>query len=326
MPLSFTTIASSINFPMLIFDTNASYSDIVGFGFYASVLIRAGYTNEGYLYGKLALKIMERYPLKEFESRILLAVWDNVMTEREPLRNCLGPYIKAHLSGMMTGDINVSYKGATKMLSPCIIAMYLISCLLIFSFDTNHYSNQCSVLSLCCHCALRFFVGDPLPSVLDELFHCRSQACLNLMGRGNSNPLVFVGEIVDENKLGGVSESWQRTMYLWSLHLKLKISVYMNDFEFAIGPYSSEMKKRDLGVVIPYVHKFRMFFEGIVAASFSRRSYIQSWRAQKRLKYLEKAALRCPENNASKVCLLKAELAASSRKYDIATLEYDKSI
>lgn len=45
--------------------------------------------------------------MKEFEARTLVSVWGNVLTEIEPLRNCLQPFMRAHHSGLLTGDINV---------------------------------------------------------------------------------------------------------------------------------------------------------------------------------------------------------------------------
>ena len=85
-----------------------SFSGSVGFGFYASVCIRAGKINEGWKYGELALRIMKKYPVKEFEARTIISVWGNVKSESEPLASCLEPYMQAHHSALSTGDFNVS--------------------------------------------------------------------------------------------------------------------------------------------------------------------------------------------------------------------------
>lgn len=106
----------------------------MGFAFYASVLVRFGKTREGLFYGKLARQIMEKYPVKEFEARTTIALWGNVMTESEPLRQCVDPYMSAHHAALSTGDFNVCARIAVNgvflsfslplLLTPC----FFLSC------------------------------------------------------------------------------------------------------------------------------------------------------------------------------------------------------
>lgn len=191
-----------------------------------------------------------------------------------------------------------------------------------------------------CHCALRFYVGDPLPSLLDSLLHYTEllqaygqptmrlfldpliQACLYLTGRGGADLLVSN----EKEPIRQQTESWQDHMYLWVLLSKLHIAVYMNELEFAGRDLAAELRNSKLELVLPYACKFKYFYDGIIAAIMSQRSRICRWRARKRLKYLQKSALRCPENTANKVFFLEAELAASAGQYDRASLEYEKAI
>jgi hypothetical protein len=79
----------------------------VGFGFYASVLVRLKRIDDGFFYAKLALQMMKKYPAKEFEARTTIAVWGNVMTEAESLNTCKEPYLAAHHAALGTGDFCV---------------------------------------------------------------------------------------------------------------------------------------------------------------------------------------------------------------------------
>jgi hypothetical protein len=71
------------------------------------VLVRLKKVEEGCYYGRLSFRILEKYPVKEFTARTIIACWGNVMTETEPLRTCIPHYIRAHQSALSTGDFNV---------------------------------------------------------------------------------------------------------------------------------------------------------------------------------------------------------------------------
>lgn len=153
------------------------------------------------------------------------------------------------------------------------------------------------------------------------------QACFKLMGYGDPNEsLLFVSDLINEHELKQSHENHDRITYLFCLYLKLHIAVYLNELDYARNELASELKKRDFGVVIPYLFKFKMFFEGLAETANAKKSLFSLLRAKNRLKYMRKSALLCPENNINKVYLLEAELASSAGRYDQAVLKFDRAI
>lgn len=275
----------------------------VGFAFYASVLIRQQRFDEGCFYGKLALQMMEKYPVKEYEGRTVIALWGNVMTETEPLRRCFEPFMSAHHAALSTGDFNSA------------------------------------MVAIFCHGLLSFFLGcEPLAIVAESLLHTKQlskdynqmsmeamtdpmlQACYNLMGR-SENPLVLTGEVMDEEKWKAASPETDQMMSFFLLALKLLLSLYLDLDDASI---LKEYRTNNPGVVISYVYKYFTFFQGLAEAR--KGTLLSRWRARRNLRYLEKAMLRCPENHTNKVFLLKAEIAASSGKDEYALMSFDKAI
>lgn len=275
----------------------------VGFAFYASVLIRLKRVEEGCFYGKLDLQIMEKYPVKEYEGRTVIALWGNVMTETEPLQSCFEPFMSAHHAALSTGDFNSA------------------------------------MVAIFCHGLLSFFLGcEPLANVAESLARTKQlskdynhmsmeamtdpmlQACYNLMGR-NENPLVLKGEVMDEDQWKAASPETDQMMSFFLLALKLLLSVYLDlDDETVLKEY----RTNNPGVVISYIYKYFTLFQGLAEAR--KGTPLSRWRARRKLRYLEKAMLRCPENHTNKVFLLKAEIAASLGKDEYALMSYDKAI
>ncbi|CAB9520268.1 expressed unknown protein [Seminavis robusta] len=282
----------------------------VGFAFYGSVLVRLGNVEEGCLYGRLALRIMEEFPVREFEARTIIAVWGNIMTEIEPLRSCLGAYLTAHHSAFATGDFNSA------------------------------------MVALFCQFMLRFFTGDALSSIVENIKYAKAlahdynhrqinmmidpilQACYNLMGQSD-DPLAFPGDAMEEHertsKVSFTETEYDLTNFL-ALCLKIYIAIYMNKFDHARTLVVSKFRKLRHDVKVPYIHNIYIFFEGLIEANFAKRSLVHRWGANRRLRCLEKAALRCPENHTNKLFLIKAELAVAAGRYEKSTLFFDKAI
>jgi len=269
----------------------------VGFGFYAAVLARAGKIDEGYFYGELALRIMHKYPVKEFEGRTLFAVWGFVKTEYEGLSYCLVPMMAAHHSAMNTGD----FGGGS-------IAMLI-------------------------HTAVSLFIGQRLDKIVEGiddaiqrlkdynqraqfgLLICLRNTCRKLMDRPDDSSGGYPDEVPYGSMLPVVYISFQ-----------LYEAVYLNDIELA-GVLIRKFEKSNPGPVLPVMHNYFVFYKAIVtAASSGPRSLIRQWQARKLLQYLERAMLRCPENYTNKVFLVKAEIAASRGCLEEAGMQYDRSI
>jgi histidine kinase len=189
---------------------------------------------------------------------------------------------------------------------------------------------------------MRFFTGESLISVVEEVLHIQDlandynhrymemfmtpllQACYNLMGRSD-NPLVLTGDAMEEGQWAALFAESRELLSTYAILLKVYIAIHMNELDHArllIIP----LRKSGYLVLVPYIHKISVFLQGLVLAGSSQRSFMGRWRAQRCLKYLERASLQCPENHMNKVFLLSAELAAAAGDYEKAGLRFDKAI
>jgi tetratricopeptide (TPR) repeat protein len=194
------------------------------------------------------------------------------------------------------------------------------------------------MVSLFCNCMLRFFTGDTLVSVTESLNQSKQlamdynqysaevmsapllQVCYNLMGL-SGDPFILNGEAMDEESWRAKAAVTDTNMFAFLAVLKLLIAVYLNQSEQF---YLNEFRRQDPGIVIPYLYNYTTFFEGLVEAS--KPSPWSQWRARRKLRYLEKAMLRQPENYANKVFLIRAILASTSGQYEHALIAFDKAI
>ena len=198
------------------------------------------------------------------------------------------------------------------------------------------------MVCLFCDVMIRFFIGENLVSVVERIDHAvdlsvdynqksvvklidpLKQACLNLMGR-SEDPLVLTGDIMEEKHWKSSLPGMDTMMKRLFLMVKLYLAIYMNDIDYA-GHLMEEYRKDDPGVIMPYIYKYLVLYKGIIAAASSQKTITHRWRPRKYLRYLERSMLRCPENHANKVFLLRAEITASAGHCDDAVLHFTKSI
>ncbi len=64
-----------------------------------------GDINAGYEYGKLALKLVEKYNIREAKSRVWLVVWFFINHWKRPLQDSIKPLLEAYKIGLETGDL-----------------------------------------------------------------------------------------------------------------------------------------------------------------------------------------------------------------------------
>jgi tetratricopeptide (TPR) repeat protein len=189
---------------------------------------------------------------------------------------------------------------------------------------------------------MRFFIGESLESVIEEILHIQEvakdyrnrymdifivpllQVCYNLMGRSD-NPSVLTGDAMEEREWSARLAAMGEMHSYYAMLLKIYIAIYMNELDHA-RLLLIPLRKSGYTVIVPYIHKIFIFLEGLVQADSSQRSVVDRWRAQRCLKYLERASLLCPENHINKVFLLSAELDAAAGDYEKAGLRFDKAI
>jgi tetratricopeptide (TPR) repeat protein len=189
---------------------------------------------------------------------------------------------------------------------------------------------------------MRFFTGESLISIVEEVVHIQDlandykhrymemfitpllQACYNLMGRSD-NPLVLNGDAMEEGQWAALFAESRDLLSNYAILFKMYVAIYMNELDHA-RLLLIPLRKSGYTGIVPYIHKIYVFLQGLMLAGSSQRSFVGSWRAQRCLKYLERASLQCPENHINKVFLLSAELAAAAGDYEKAGHLFDKAI
>ncbi|CAB9511874.1 Protein tyrosine kinase [Seminavis robusta] len=281
----------------------------LGFAFYSVVLVRLGKSDEGSVFARMALQMTAR----AFRARTTFVVSAYVKPETESMRACLQPLQFAYRFGLKTGDVHAS------------------------------------MISLFFHHTMRFFLGDPLDSVVGSLLHleklCKDygqigviifsgpvlQSCYNLMGR-SPDPLLLKGDAMNEDDFRHSDWDFNQSMYSLSQFFKLHLAVYLNQFEYAIegGALSANARQQAKLLVIPFTVKHLTFLECVLAespfAAKRNNNLLERRRRKRRLKRLQEAALLCPENYSHKLSLAEAEQAVSRGQFDLAIQKYEKSI
>lgn len=83
-------------------------SGCVGFLLYGVMLIRTGNIDDGYRFGHLALSILELFPSKQLEARVMFVFSSAIQSIKEPVRSLLEPQMSAHHRALRNGDADVS--------------------------------------------------------------------------------------------------------------------------------------------------------------------------------------------------------------------------
>jgi hypothetical protein len=60
-------------------------------------------------YSRLALRIFEKYGVKEWQTRVVLTIYGSVYPLKHPYRKLLEPLKAAHRVGLVFGDLHVSF-------------------------------------------------------------------------------------------------------------------------------------------------------------------------------------------------------------------------
>jgi hypothetical protein len=72
-----------------------------------SIVGRRGHVEEAYRFGRLGLRIMEKFQAKEWQCRASM-VYGDVFSVKHPLQELIQPLQVSHRVGLVAGDIHVS--------------------------------------------------------------------------------------------------------------------------------------------------------------------------------------------------------------------------
>lgn len=284
-----------------------------GFAFYSMMLcIALGQPNDGYRYGQVALRLLDRFNSHEWMPRVYCVVYGMVNTNKLTTRQSIAPLSKAHKIGLASGDTEFS-----------MMSLHLCTCCQFYSAEPLPY--QFVDYKYYRQLMLTFKQNNIL-----QLHNVFLQTVANLLGEGEGDPFNLTGEfLVEAEVLAECKEQNNMTLSQSIFTFKLMIAYLLNRYEDAntILNLTDESSKVAIG---GFTVCFHVFLVGLVDTALARtvpkRRHRQCRRAKQSLKYLERAAETAPCNYQHRVHHLRAEMAAVAFDGSRAVEEYDRSI
>ena len=266
---------------------------------------------EGCRYGKLALRLLERY--NEKETQVLLLAHSFVIHWQSPVQDQIDPLLRAHHVGMCSGDV---------------INAFLSSVGYLFFY---------------------YHAGLPLgPLEKDARAYCRQmheykqelaymevlplwQGIMNLMGRSD-DPLVLSGEALDQEEfLRDAEERCIPTATQKVYLMRLQLAYYFGDINLA-SKMLEACEKLMATITAHMVYEVYTFFRGLIYLEQARRTKRRKFKKKARsaITKMEKWVNDRGVNCVHKLWLLEAEYATlggakGSRREKIRSA-YDSSI
>jgi len=273
-------------------------------GLYGLTLVRTGKIDEGYKYGILACKILEKFPSRELAAKTRLSIAMGGQAMKEPYRKAASSMLAAHDLGMKTGDVETAIRS---------YGVYFI---------------------------LRTYIGDSLSAI--STIYCNLQHICDEYGHSDFTvvrpfrdaSLVLIGQSQDlpgKAELKACLEGDEApSVYMvcgWCF-----LATYVTDLDYrnALLAVLKRLKSQMMWVS-PFIRVFQTFHEAVIKSEIAKKSNKATqnesivW-IRKRLELLRTSALNCPQNCWSKVYLVEAELDILATRYDVALMKFDRAI
>jgi len=279
---------------------------------YGMVLCIFGEINDGYKFGKLALKLVDKLNVAEYTAETVTIFCNNIGFVKEPLRALLSPLIEANLVGLEYGNINYANAAAHVY---CYSAYYAGEKLLAVEHKMSFYNDMMH----------KYKLKEWLYPNL--VFH---QALLNLMGNSD-NPCLLKGEVYDEQEMLPLHLQAQERGTLWDIYLNKIMLFYMFDEPDKACQNAVLGKRYEDSAYGTYSISVFYFYESLALLSVFEKAFPQTHKKlmgkvvanQKKLK---KLAGYAPMNFLHKYYLVEAE-KSRVLKDDLKAIDYyDKAI
>ncbi|CAB9511364.1 expressed unknown protein [Seminavis robusta] len=284
----------------------------LGFHLYGTCLVKLGYLEEGYRFGQMATKIMERFPSKQLQGNVQVVFAVAVLPSKLSFRECIEPIWNAGVIAMEVGNTEMAMAGRALCSSHRILIGDPIP-------DIFKILNKTSSL---CQTYRQYKVGMATSLAL--------QLCQNLQGNVK-DPLSMTGDYVQEREMTKrLKEGDVENLLVMLLHYKYMLAALMNENRFADDLYQ---RQRDSfkGFFMPFLPIYNRMYRGLVCAALARES--TGWMrrrkladAKKQYTKMKNSLVHCPGNCVNKMYLLDAELEFCHGRYSSAVLKYDRAI
>lgn len=288
----------------------SSYSSAM-YAFYSSLLVSyAKDYQRSYDYGKLAIKLSERYKNPESSTKTYLTAATGIIHWKEPLSETIPLFKKAYEIGYQNG---------------------------IYYYAGRALNNMT---------AYRIMLGHNLVEILEDYRYHRDfaqetgEAYIKRYYRDNLEMLCLLSgqtagaadEEEDyslEKRRLDISREGNLTEKFYVLFIELRLNYYF-------GRHQKSLALLDqLDLILPIVQVFHIpeyfFYQGLTCAAYyyqcsGKEQKALDRRLKKSIKKLREWALHAPENFAHKAVLLEAEWARLSNQIELAEQKYKEAI
>ncbi len=267
---------------------------------------------EGYRFGQLALKQLERLKSKEMHCRTLVTAYTFTVHWKQHLHDSLKPMLEAYRTGVESGDIEFA-----------ALALHQYSCILFFigeplgRVEKNLRAFEEKIRRLGQDTALEY----------QQIYH---QAVLNLLGR-SASAFHLAGESYDEDTR--IDRHWERndhnalfTVYL----LKTMLALLFDRPRQAVKNADAAGAHVVSALASPDERLFAFYDSLATLSGFAALSKTARKRALAKvsanLDKLEKWTRHCPLNTRHKYELVKAGFLACKGKTAEALRLFDRSV
>ncbi len=285
----------------------------VAYVFYGLLLCSmADDIDNGYSFGQLSLKILERFPAPELSANIITVLYATIQHWKEPLRKSLEPLKFSYQRGLETGDL---YHGTT--------SAYLYAFHAVFSGqEITKLASEVQVYNDAC----RKFKQD----ITLNYNRIYAQLIFNLQGTAE-NPCQLIGAAYDEEMMLPFHIQANDRYALCALHVsKLYLALLFGEDFLAVANANQAAKYLDgatATLLIPLFH----FYDSLARlAIYSESSESQQQQIIQRVtanqSKLGNWAKYAPMNYLHKFNLVAAELQRIQGNYLEAMDCYDQAI
>ncbi len=271
-----------------------------------------GDLENGYQFGRLALRLAERSANPKHRCRTMYVVNAMVLHWKEPLKNTQRSLLDAYQLGLDTGDFEYA---AFNINMYCNHRFLMGTELSELSQEMQKYSSSIRQIRQ----------GAPLS--YNEIFR---QATLNLLGQ-SADPLVLTGEAFDEQREMVVLREANNATALFcvSFHKVILATLFqryheaLNNVDLGRGHINSVR-----GTILPT--RFRFYVALAHLGAYALQNPTQKKKslheAHAAIRLFSKWARHCPANHKHLLHLLQAELFRVQGKGEAAIVQYDLAI
>ncbi|TAE46871.1 MAG: GAF domain-containing protein [Cytophagales bacterium] len=291
-----------------------SASACVGYAFYGGLLCGdMGDIERGYQFGKLAVKLLDRYDAKFFRAKVDNLYISTVMHWKEPARALRKPYFEAIQVGLETGEVEFA---SYNIVESCHYHF-------LMGMELENLSNK-------------FSKDFALVEQLNQEFHQNylmpwQQMIANLIGNGKST-LILKGEFFDETfYLPRFIRDGQITLCFITYQAKYLLAFHLGEIELAYQNVI-EAEKHIEGVVGMLHLPIHNFYYSLILL---RKFYKTETQEEKTLllaqvlknqKILQNWTYHSPANHQHRFDLVQAELMKMAGQSLKAMDLYEKAI